>query len=77
MLNITSANITVKPAENFICEDIEDIAKIITYVKILLILFALILIKSILMKTFVTCKKVYVVHNERVIRNHDGTNTQT
>lgn len=76
MLNITSANITVKPAENFICEDLEDIVETITYVKILLILFALILIKSILIKTIEACKNVYAVHNERVIRNHDGTNIQ-
>lgn len=76
MVNITSANITIKSAEHFICEDIEVVAKTITYVKILLILFALILIKSILIKTIETCKKAYTVHNERVIRNHDGTNTQ-
>lgn len=57
-------------------EDFEYIVETITYVKLWVILFVLIAIKIILFKTIKLCKRIYTVHNERVIRHHSTTSTQ-
>lgn len=57
-------------------EDFDYIVETITYVKLWVILFVLIVIKIILFKTIKFCKRAYTVHNERVIRQHGTTTTQ-
>lgn len=57
-------------------KDFEYIVETITYVKLWVILFVLVLIKIILIKTVKFCKKVYTVHNDRIIRQHGATPTQ-
>lgn len=69
MLNETRAQIVSEIKDNK--EDIEYIVEIITYVKYWLILFLIIAIKVILSKTVKVCKRIYEVHNERVIRKNN------
>lgn len=76
MINETKAETIIKITDNIKKEDFENIIETITYVKLWLILFVLIVTKIILIKAVKICKKIYTVHNERVIRQH-GTTTQS
>lgn len=77
MVNVTTNEIIVKPITEIVNrEDFEYVIETVTYVKLWIILFVLIITKIILIKTIKTCKKVYKVHNERVIRQHTETNSQ-
>lgn len=76
MLNETKNEATTKVLDSIKKEDFEHVTETITYVKLWLILFVLILIKIILIKTVKFCRKIYSVHNERVIRQHTKTNSQ-
>lgn len=77
MLNKTKIEATIQVKDNINKEDFEYIVEIITYVKFWLILFVLIVIKIILMKLVKFCKKIYTVHNDRIIRQHNETAPST
>lgn len=76
MINETSANTIIRVTDSLKKEDFDQVIETINYVKLCLILFVLIVIKIILIKTVKICKRVYVIHNERVIREHSTTSTQ-
>lgn len=77
MVNITTSGVIAKPITEIIKrEDFEYVIETITYVKLWLILFVLIIIKVILIKAIRACKRAYIVHNERIIRQHGGATTQ-
>lgn len=76
MINETKAEAIIKVSENISKEDVEYIINTITYVKLWLVIFVLIVVKIILFKIAKTCKKAYTVHNERVIRKHNVTPIQ-
>lgn len=75
MINGTKAETSIKVTDNIKKEDFEYVLETITYVKIWLILFAIIITKIILIKRVSFCKKIYIVHKERIIRQHSGTAT--
>lgn len=70
MVNETKIDQVIKIAEVIEQEEIDSIIQTLSYVKLWLILFTLIVIKVIIFKVIKTCKKAYTVHNERVIRQH-------
>lgn len=76
MINETKAATIIKITDNIKTEDFEYVIETITYVKLWLILFILVVVKITLIKTIKICKKVYTVHKERIIRQHSGTTTQ-
>lgn len=76
MINDTKVETIIKVAENIKKEDFEYILETITYVKLWLILFVIIIIKITLIKVIDSCKKVYAVHRERIIRQHNETTIQ-
>lgn len=76
MLNETKTEATTKVSDSIKKEDFEHVTETITYVKLWLILFVLIVTKVILIKAVKLCRKIYTVHNERVIRQHTETNSQ-
>lgn len=57
-------------------EEFEGIIETLTYVKLWLIISVVIIIKIILIKTVRICKRVYTVHKERLIRQHNETTIQ-
>lgn len=69
MINNTKVETIVKVADSLK----EEIEYLITYVKLIIILFVFVITKIILTKTVTICKKVYSVHKERVIRKHGAT----
>lgn len=73
MINDTKVETIIKVAENIKKEDFEYILETIKYVNLWLIIFVLIIIKVVLIKTVKTCKKAYITHNERIIRQHTAT----
>lgn len=73
MINETKIETVTKIAENLKKEDLQYILETITYLKLWLILFMLVVVKVILIKTIKTCKKIYIVHNERIIRQNGAT----
>lgn len=75
MINETKTGAIFQIKDNINKKDFEYIVEIITYVKLWLILFAIIITKIILIKTVRICKRIYTVHNDRVIRNHSETTT--
>lgn len=77
MLNETKVETVIKINDIIEKEEVNQIVETITYIKLWLVLFTLILIKVILIKTINICKRFYTVHNERVIRNHNTTGVQT
>lgn len=75
MINETKTGAIIQIKDNINKKDFEYIVEIITYVKLWLILFAIIITKIILIKTVRIRKRIYTVHNDRVIRNHSETTT--
>lgn len=76
MLNETKVETVIKVNDIFEKEELEQIIETITYIKLWLLFFALILIKVILIKTIKICKRVYNVHNEKIIREHNIATVQ-
>lgn len=76
MINETKAEAIIKITDNIKKEDFEYILETITYVKLCIILFVLTIIKIILIKAVKTCKRIYTVHSERIIRQHITTTSQ-
>lgn len=80
MSNETKTEDIIKIKETINKEDVEYIINTITYVRLWLVIFviiiAIIIAKIILFKVVKTCKRAYIVHNERVIRQHNQATTQ-
>lgn len=77
MINETKVGAVIKVADNIKKEDLEYIVETLT-LKLCLIIFIIIILKIILSKLTNLCKRVYIVHNERVIRqNETATQTQS
>lgn len=70
MSNDTKVEANIKVNEVIKKEDFEFILETITYLKLWLILAVLIIVKIIIVKSVKRCKRIYTVHNERVIRQH-------
>ena len=80
MLNETKTEAIIKVKENINKEDVEYMINTLNYVRLWLVIFviiiAIIIVKIILSKVVKTCKRAYIVHNERVIRQHNQATTQ-
>lgn len=72
---INETNRVINLTEAIKKEELNSIIETLSYVKLWLIIFTLIVIKIIITKIIKTCKKAYTVHNERVIRQHGVSQT--
>lgn len=58
-------------------EDFDYIVETITYVKLCLFLFVLMVVKVIIIQLIKTCSKIYKLHNETIIRRVTPTTLTT
>lgn len=76
MSNQTTARTIINKEVNIKKEDFDHIIETLSIIKYWLIFVAIIIATIILIKFVKTCKKVYKVHNETVIRRHNQTTPQ-
>lgn len=76
MINDTKVETVLKVSEGIRKDDFELVLETVTYVKLWLVRFALVLIKLILIKVVKLCRRAYTVHNEKIIREHNIATVQ-
>lgn len=54
-------------------EDLDEIVEGISEIKLWLLFFVIITVKIIVFQTLKTCRRIYKVHNDKVIRQHTET----
>lgn len=76
MQNDTKVTTAVLKVTNLNKEDLEYVRETATYINLCLILFTLIIIKIAIIKFVKICGRIYLVHKERVIRQHNEAQQQ-
>lgn len=76
MSNETTNKIITTVTEKSNKKDFDNLIETLSVIKLWLTIFILIIIAIILIKVAKTCQKVYKIHNENIIRQHNRITPQ-